>query len=270
MLFQFEAAPRGARAGSYCEAAPLAGSPNLVVINVSPIEYGHVLLVPAVRSLLPQQVGPDTLTLALHFAAECANPYFRVGFNSLGAYATINHLHFQAYFLQQPFPIERAPTMPLAPPPGAAAGGRRCACADIAISRLVHFPVRALVFEVGRSLADLGAVVGAAAQALQRAECPFNLLITDCGARVFLVPNRFSSKAAAGTLAAATLETGINPAVFEIAGHLLYKRQEDYDAATQDSAWALLAEASLSEADFNSLVDRILPLLPPDSCGAER
>jgi hypothetical protein len=28
-------------------------------------------------------------------AAEANNPYFRVGYNSLGAFATINHLHFQ-------------------------------------------------------------------------------------------------------------------------------------------------------------------------------
>jgi len=28
-------------------------------------------------------------------AAEAANPYFRLGYNSLGAFATINHLHFQ-------------------------------------------------------------------------------------------------------------------------------------------------------------------------------
>lgn len=30
------------------------GSPNLVYINVSPIEYGHVLLVPRVMDCLPQ------------------------------------------------------------------------------------------------------------------------------------------------------------------------------------------------------------------------
>ena len=35
------------------------------------------------------------MLMALHFALEANNPYFRVGYNSLGAYATINHLHFQ-------------------------------------------------------------------------------------------------------------------------------------------------------------------------------
>jgi hypothetical protein len=66
-----------------------------VLINVSPIEYGHVLLVPHALDSLPQAMTASTFMQALHFAREADNPYFRVGYNSLGAYATINHLHFQ-------------------------------------------------------------------------------------------------------------------------------------------------------------------------------
>lgn len=77
------------------EAGRANSSPNLVVINVSPIEYGHVLLCPKVLDCIPQLLDPSTVLLALHFALEADNPYFRVGYNSLGAYATINHLHFQ-------------------------------------------------------------------------------------------------------------------------------------------------------------------------------
>lgn len=63
--------------------------------QVSPIEYGHVLLIPKVLECLPQRIDRDSFLLALHMAAEAANPYFRLGYNSLGAFATINHLHFQ-------------------------------------------------------------------------------------------------------------------------------------------------------------------------------
>jgi hypothetical protein len=34
-------------------------------------------------------------------AAEAGNPYFRLGYNSLGAFATINHLHFQVLIAEQ-------------------------------------------------------------------------------------------------------------------------------------------------------------------------
>merc|ERR1711924_552869 len=88
------------------EGAP---SPHLVFINVSPIEYGHLLLVPSVTESLPQVVRPQDLNLALHMAAAADNPFFRVGFNSLGAYATINHLHFQGYFLPHSPPASAHP-----------------------------------------------------------------------------------------------------------------------------------------------------------------
>ena len=64
-------------------------------LQVSPIEYGHVLLIPRVLDRLPQKIDPESFLLALQMAAEAASPYFRLGYNSLGAFATINHLHFQ-------------------------------------------------------------------------------------------------------------------------------------------------------------------------------
>lgn len=42
-----------------------------------------------------QVVDTRSLSLALHFCQEAQNPYFRLCYNSLGAYATVNHLHFQ-------------------------------------------------------------------------------------------------------------------------------------------------------------------------------
>ncbi len=53
VLFQFEARAGGA-VSDYEPLAPVGSSPNLVFINVSPIEYGHVLLVPRALSSLPQ------------------------------------------------------------------------------------------------------------------------------------------------------------------------------------------------------------------------
>ena len=92
-MFQFDANALGKT--DFEDDARTGESPNLVLINVSPIEYGHVLLVPRVLDKLPQLLTPETISLALKFAAAASNPYFRVGYNSLGAYATINHLHFQ-------------------------------------------------------------------------------------------------------------------------------------------------------------------------------
>ncbi|GFH13315.1 GDP-L-galactose phosphorylases, partial [Haematococcus lacustris] len=57
---------------------PFRSSGSTVLINVSPIEYGHVLLVPRTLQHLPQQLKADLVLTALHFAHEAGNPHFNI------------------------------------------------------------------------------------------------------------------------------------------------------------------------------------------------
>ena len=70
VLFQFEPAA----AASFDPLVPVTESPNLVYINVSPIEYGHVLLVPRVLDCLPQ-VRALTIAFASHVTSALACCY---------------------------------------------------------------------------------------------------------------------------------------------------------------------------------------------------
>lgn len=70
VLFMFEPAPGRCSKPAFRPAALPRPSPSLIYINVSPIEYGHVLLVPRALDSLRQLVTPDTLLLALQFARE--------------------------------------------------------------------------------------------------------------------------------------------------------------------------------------------------------
>lgn len=229
------------------DAKVLDDSPHLVVINVSPIEYGHVLLVPRVLDNLPQQIQPHLLQVAIEMVAESANPFFRAGYNSLGAYATINHLHFQAYYMMAPFPIERATSVRL---------GRKRKTSVI-VSRLTDYPVRALVFESATDPAELAALCGDACVKLQDSNIPFNLLIVDGGARVFVIPQCYAEKQARELVEEKYLDTQVNPACFEICGHMVLKRQEDYDNFTEAFTCDLLSQVSLSEERFQSVIDMI-------------
>ncbi|XP_047974986.1 GDP-L-galactose phosphorylase 2-like [Salvia hispanica] len=222
-------------------------SPSVVAINVSPIEYGHVLLIPRIFECLPQRIDRESFLLALHMAEEAGNPYFRVGYNSLGAFATINHLHFQAYYLATPFPIERAPSKKIT----ITSGG-------VKISYILNYPVRGLVFEGGDSLKDLSDVVSDACICLQENNIPYNVLITDSGKRVFLFPQCYAEKQALGEVSPELLDTQVNPAVWEISGHMVLKRKEDYEGATEENAWRLLAEVSLSEERLEEVKELIL------------
>eukprot|EP00262_Sarcandra_glabra_P008213 TRINITY_DN2153_c0_g1_i3.p1 TRINITY_DN2153_c0_g1~~TRINITY_DN2153_c0_g1_i3.p1 ORF type:complete len:410 (-),score=46.39 TRINITY_DN2153_c0_g1_i3:129-1358(-) len=167
----------------YIHSAPITDTeaPSVIAINVSPIEYGHVLLIPQVLDCLPQRIDHESFLLALHMAAEAGSPFFRLGYNSLGAFATINHLHFQAYYLAVPFPVEKAPTRRIATVKGPLESG-------VTISRLLNYPVRGLVFEGGNTLQDLSNAVSDSCICLQDNNIPYNVLIADSGKRVFLFP----------------------------------------------------------------------------------
>ncbi|KAJ8432156.1 hypothetical protein Cgig2_006858 [Carnegiea gigantea] len=242
VLFQFEASEDGEV--QFIPNAPVdvENSPSVVAINVSPIEYGHVLLIPRIFECLPQRIDHESFLLALYMAIEAGSPYFRLGYNSLGAFATINHLHFQAYYLANPFPIEKAPTKKITTTSN-----------RVKIFELLNYPVRGLIFEGGNSLENLAKVVSDSCIFLQNSNVPYNVLIADSGKRIFLLPQCYAEKQALGEVSSELLDTQVNPAVWEISGHIVLKRRKDYDEASEENAWKLLAEVSLSEARFEEV-----------------
>lgn len=63
----------------------------------------------------------------------------------------------------------------------------------------------------------------------------------------------FAEKQALGEVSAELLDTQVNPAVWEISGHMVLKRKKDYEEASEENAWRLLAEVSLSEERFQEV-----------------
>ena len=57
----------------------------LLYDQVSPIEFGYVLLIPHVLDCFPQRIDHKSFLLALYLAKQASDPFFRVGYNSLGA-----------------------------------------------------------------------------------------------------------------------------------------------------------------------------------------
>lgn len=83
----------------------------------------------------------------------------------------------QAYFLAVQFPIEKAPTQKIT-----------VTDAGVKISEMLNYPVRGLVFEGGNTLEDLADVVSDSCICLQENNIPYNVLISDSGKRIFLLP----------------------------------------------------------------------------------
>jgi GDP-L-galactose phosphorylase len=63
----------------------------------------------------------------------------------------------------------------------------------------------------------------------------------------------YAEKQAMGEVSQELLDTQVNPAVWEISGHIVLKRRNDYEEASETSAWKLLAEVSLSEERFEEV-----------------
>jgi GDP-L-galactose phosphorylase len=87
----------------------------------------------------------------------------------------------QAYYLSVPFPVEKAATQKIPLAGDSMKSG-------VNVSKLINYPVRGLVFEGGNTLNDLANVVSSACIWLQDNNVPYNVLISDCGKRVFLFP----------------------------------------------------------------------------------
>ena len=49
------------------------------------------------------------------------------------------------------------------------------------------------------------------------------------------------------------LDTQVNPACFEIGGHMVMKRKEDYENLTEGMICKILSYASLTETEFKAV-----------------
>jgi diadenosine tetraphosphate (Ap4A) HIT family hydrolase len=85
----------------------LAGKPARLLYNKFPFAPLHGLLAPEPDLQRPQFLTPELHGWAWQVArqAAAAIPGFGIAYNSYGAYASVNHLHFQTFVRAQPLPL---------------------------------------------------------------------------------------------------------------------------------------------------------------------
>ncbi|KAG7304735.1 hypothetical protein JYU34_010086 [Plutella xylostella] len=79
-----------------------------VIVNVSPISRYHSLLCPSVNKCLPQVATKESLKLAIDMFFLFQDRDLRIGFNSLCAMASVNHLHYHLLMENNTLPVEIA------------------------------------------------------------------------------------------------------------------------------------------------------------------
>ncbi|CRK95274.1 CLUMA_CG008699, isoform A [Clunio marinus] len=82
------------------------GSPVLFLINNSPLTKYHLLIVPDVEGNHPQVMTRQCLELAIDVMKSSNDKSIRLGYNSPGALASVNHLHIHLLSLDKELWIE--------------------------------------------------------------------------------------------------------------------------------------------------------------------
>lgn len=226
----------------------------LVMINISPLEWGHVLLVPEPAQGLPQRLLPGALQAGLEAVLLSAHPGFRVGFNSLGGLASVNHLHLHGYYLDHRLPVEWAPSKTLDP------GGH--------LHLLQAVPAPGFLFYTSGPGPDLEALVSRVCRAtdyLTDHEIAHNLFVTRgappgktspssalMGVRVILWARKTSFGIKDGE--------AFSVALCELAGHLPVKTSQDFSSLTEAAALALIQDCLLPPAQAEEVQAALVAL----------
>eukprot|EP01059_Diplonema_ambulator_P013604 TRINITY_DN24146_c0_g1_i1.p1 TRINITY_DN24146_c0_g1~~TRINITY_DN24146_c0_g1_i1.p1 ORF type:complete len:383 (+),score=86.93 TRINITY_DN24146_c0_g1_i1:82-1230(+) len=151
---------------------------NLILVNANPFAAFHFLLAPSFGSLLQQKFTPESLALALKYARQCSR-HLKLIFNSIGAGASINHHHWQGFYLRIPLPIEKQPTQILSQTP------------DYTLFEVTDWPIRAYIIEA--EVDKLVVLVSKIISKLLDLNIAHNLLICSGGRRVVVVPRKIGN-----------------------------------------------------------------------------
>ncbi|XP_050221575.1 GDP-L-galactose phosphorylase 1-like [Mercurialis annua] len=217
------------------ELVTSASIPNgsfLIIVNVNPIEYGHVFLVPHGFDGPCQIMDGRSLEMVARVAIEMNNCTFRMFYDSPGS--STSHLFFQACYFPDLLPVERMPVKNLYDD---GHGG-------ICISTVVDYPIKNLVFESNCNLKILLQVLAETCSFLLEKETMYNLMISDQGKKIFL----FLQHPHVQTLPATSVLTA-----WECAGYFSFRSMPEFDQVTESILLKRLTTVSLDDEAFTAV-----------------
>ncbi|XP_059612241.1 GDP-D-glucose phosphorylase 1 [Phlebotomus argentipes] len=79
------------------------------LINNSPLTRNHCLVCPDLAENRPQMLTEKSIELSLDLLDALGGRFYRIGYNSPGALASVNHLHLHVMLIERELYVERAP-----------------------------------------------------------------------------------------------------------------------------------------------------------------
>lgn len=228
----------------------------VVLVNVSPLEFGHCLFVPEPSRCFPQILTKFAIRVGIESVLLSSDPGFRVGFNSLGAFASVNHLHLHGYYLDHELKIESMPVKPLVPEKG--------------FYLMLDFPRGFLFYTESEDVEKVARAICQVTDFLVGDNVAHNVFLTrGCppsdgthseegrcsrkGVRVVVWPRMscFGAKE----------ESAFNVALCELAGHLPFKNRKDYELMTERDVTDIIQRYLLPDDEFPRLEQQLTSLL---------
>ncbi|XP_069018838.1 GDP-D-glucose phosphorylase 1 [Embiotoca jacksoni] len=224
----------------------------VVLVNVSPLEFGHCVFVPDPSRCLPQILTRFAIQVGIESVLLSSNPGFRVGFNSLGAFASVNHLHLHGYYLNHNLNIESMAVKPLLPEKG--------------FYQMLEFPAGFLFYAESEEVETVARTICQVTDFLVDDNIAHNLFLTrgspPCG-RIQSGKDRRSRKGVRIAIwpriscFGAKEESAFNVALCELAGHLPFKNKKDYELTTEKDVTDIIQKYLLPDDEFHRLEQQL-------------
>ncbi|XP_076664742.1 GDP-D-glucose phosphorylase 1 isoform X2 [Andrena cerasifolii] len=219
---------------------------DIIAVNVSPMEYCHSLLLPQRNRRLPQIVTKYSLGKAIEMFSLSSSSYVRMVFNSLCAFASVNHLHWHLYYLNSRMLLEHIDLEDYAGP----------------VQILRNYPAKGYCIKYSnvKNLDDYVTWAFLIINYLQKEQISHNVYITRVKANIedeytdlrIYIWARKSSKGIKDTSA-------FMPAACELFGHLSIKSEEAYKNISEEYVANILRD--ITEEHFFSVFDGLKKLL---------
>ncbi|KAM4734059.1 GDP-D-glucose phosphorylase 1 [Anableps anableps] len=225
----------------------------VVLINVSPLEFGHCLFVPDPSLCLPQILTRTAVRVGIESVLLSADPGFRVGFNSLGAFASVNHLHLHGYYLDHELKIESSPVKPLIP--------------EKNFFRIQDFPAGFLLYAESKDVEIAARTVCEVTDYFVGENIAHNLFLTrGCppGGQTPSAKERWFRKGVRIAIwpriscFGAKEESAFNVALCELAGHLPFKNKKDFECTTEREVISIVQKYLLPDDEFHRVEEQLV------------
>lgn len=235
---------------------------HYVIINAFPVGKYSIVIAPFMTKKLPQKMTHDALLVGIRISMELRYTRFKIGFNSLAAYASVNHLHFQTYQVSgvrshgHRLPIDVAHktwfgNFTCVDSGGDSTSGRYqfgMNDSPISVFTLDEYAVRSFAFQFdwGQE-ADAACVVWNLLQCLLDENIPHSIIISND--KIFVAPRQPQAE----------VKYDFHPGYPEVAGEIIMLSNEEYYNLKADDVYDEMRRVvSLSSANFDKVKAKCL------------